>query len=106
MWNIFGPLASLKTGTYRKSNMSLSEAVTLDGDGGFGGPHNEEADVPSSDVELTLDLVPVRMVFTKAVRPSLLEIEILRLPLTPSGHLDLHCCDHPVKQPGSQTPWP
>ena len=51
--------------------------MSLDGDGGFGGPHNEEADVPSSDVELTLDLVPVRMVFTKAVRPSLLEIEIL-----------------------------
>lgn len=45
--------------------MSLSEVVTLDGDGdgGFGGLHNEEAGVPSSDVELTLDLVPVRMVF-------------------------------------------
>ena len=45
--------------------MSLSEVVTLDGDGDgvFGGLHNEEAGVPSSDMELTLDLVPVRMVF-------------------------------------------
>lgn len=59
----FGPLASLKLGTDRRSNTSLSEVVTLDGDGerGFGGPHNEEAGVPSSDVELTLDLMPVRM---------------------------------------------
>ena len=34
---------------------SLPEVVTLDGDGdgGFGGPHNEEAGVPSSNVELT-----------------------------------------------------
>lgn len=48
--------------------MSLPEVVTLDGngDGGFGGPHNEEASVPSSDVELPLDLVPVRMVFRDA----------------------------------------
>ncbi|KAK6323427.1 hypothetical protein J4Q44_G00057660 [Coregonus suidteri] len=47
--------------------MSLPEFVTLDGDcdGGFGGPHNEEAGVPSSDVKLTLDLVPGRMVFTR-----------------------------------------
>jgi hypothetical protein len=49
----------------------------LDGDGGFGGPHNEEAGVPSSDVVLTLDLVAVRMVFTEAARPSLLYIELL-----------------------------
>ncbi|KAK6327538.1 hypothetical protein J4Q44_G00031830 [Coregonus suidteri] len=55
-------------GTDRKSNMSLPEVVTLDGedDGGFGGQNNVEAGVPSSDVELTLDLVPVRMVFTEA----------------------------------------
>ncbi|XP_041755744.2 ubiquitin-conjugating enzyme E2 G1-like [Coregonus clupeaformis] len=48
--------------------MSLPEVVTLDGndDGGFGSPHNEEASVPSSDVELPLDLVPVRMVFMEA----------------------------------------
>ena len=60
--------------------MNLPEVVTLDGDGngGFGGPHKEEAIVPSSDVALPLDLVLVRMVFTKAVRPSLLlDIEIL-----------------------------
>ena len=66
-----GSSASLKTGTDRRINISLPEVVTLngDGDGGFGIPHNEEAGVPSSDVELTLDLVPVRMVFTEA--PSL-----------------------------------
>ncbi|KAK6311811.1 hypothetical protein J4Q44_G00174750 [Coregonus suidteri] len=67
--------------------MSLPGVVTLDGDGGFGGPHNEEAGVPSSDVELTLDLVPVRMVFTEAVRPSLLDIEIIRLHCLFNG-----CC--------------
>ncbi|KAK6318599.1 hypothetical protein J4Q44_G00118900 [Coregonus suidteri] len=41
--------------------MSLSKDFKLDGDGdgGFGGPHNEEAGVPSSDVELPLDLVPL-----------------------------------------------
>ena len=52
--------------------MSLSEVGTLDGDGdgGFDGPHNEEADVLSSDVELTLDLVPVR--------PSLTPSSIVR----------------------------
>jgi hypothetical protein len=77
--NIVGPFPSLKRGTDRGSTLSLSEVVTLDGDGegGFGGPHNEEAHLPSSDVELTFDLVPVRMVFTEAVRPSLLDIEIL-----------------------------
>ncbi|KAK6303209.1 hypothetical protein J4Q44_G00256630 [Coregonus suidteri] len=54
-------------GTDRRRNILLSEVVTLDrdGDGGFGGPHKEEAGVPSNDVELTLDLVPVRMVFTE-----------------------------------------
>ncbi|KAK6315931.1 hypothetical protein J4Q44_G00134550 [Coregonus suidteri] len=53
--------------------MSPSEVVKLDWDGdeGFGGPHNEEAGVPSSDVELTLYLVPVRMVFTEASAKSL-----------------------------------
>ncbi|XP_071246320.1 serine/arginine repetitive matrix protein 2-like isoform X2 [Salvelinus alpinus] len=62
---------------------------------------NEEASVPSSDMELTLDLVPVRMVFTEAVRPSLyLDIEILRLhslfngqvPLGTIGTIDHHRC--------------
>ena len=82
--------------------MGLSEVVTLDedGDGGFCGPHNEEAGVHSSDVKLALNLVPVRMVFTDAVRPSLLDIDILHLqclfngkvPCT-IGTLDLpHCC--------------
>jgi hypothetical protein len=50
-----GSSAYLKTGTDRRINISLPEVVTLngDGDGGFSGPHNEEAGVPSSDVELT-----------------------------------------------------
>ncbi|KAK6320709.1 hypothetical protein J4Q44_G00098160 [Coregonus suidteri] len=87
-----------------------SEVVTLDGDGGFGGPHNEEAGVPSSDVQLTLDLVPVRTCFTEAVRSSLLDIEILRLhclfigkvPCT-IGTLDLHhCCG--ATRPSSEAP--
>jgi hypothetical protein len=60
--------------------------------------HNEVAGVPSSDVELNLNLVPV-MVFTEAVRPSRLDIEILplhylfngKVPCT-IGTLDLHHC--------------
>ncbi|KAK6320372.1 hypothetical protein J4Q44_G00094790 [Coregonus suidteri] len=47
-----GPVFTRKVAD-RRSNMSMSEVVTLDGDGGFGGPHNKEADIPSSDVELT-----------------------------------------------------
>ena len=80
MWNILGPLSSPKTGTDRGSNMSLSDVVTLIGMvmevvmEALVVHTNEEAGVPSSDVELTLDLVPVRMVFTEAVRPSLLHI--------------------------------
>jgi hypothetical protein len=49
MCNISGPLGSLKSGTDSRRNMSLSEIITLDGDadGGFGGPHKEEAGVLS-----------------------------------------------------------